>query len=99
MIGRPSNSVTGDGTVNDAALAIYPDPVTANFKIEITTRTLQNIRIIDALGREVLRFGNRNYSDDTNVFSGNASNIPNGIYYCIAQTDTGRIVQRFIVSH
>jgi hypothetical protein len=97
LIGLPYSGVREDQAPNGNTIAIYPDPVSSNFKIEASS-LVKNIRIVDALGREVMQLGSENNSDALNTFSGNASNIPNGMYYCVSQTGAKQIVKRFIVS-
>ncbi len=99
MIGYPANSVAENNSGSDVLAHIFPDPVTSSFKIEDVANEITDIRIVNALGIEVMDLGAENNFNGAKVFSANAANIPNGLYYCIARSRAHQWVQKFIVSH
>ncbi len=99
FIGHPFSGVTDKTNVSEDILEIFPDPASTHFKIVTKSEAIKNIRIVDALGREVLKLGSLDYSADTKTYFANASSIPNGIYYCVAQSGAKQIVQKFVVAH
>lgn len=99
FVTSPSSSVGENYVVSDPSISIYPDPASSAINIEVAGDRVKNIRITDALGRDIRNFGAQDYSPDTKIFSGNVSQLPNGIYYCIAQIGAQKAVRKFIVSH
>ncbi|MFI5264468.1 MAG: T9SS type A sorting domain-containing protein [Candidatus Kapaibacterium sp.] len=80
-------------------LQIYPNPATSFFMIVAGQQITGDIKIIDALGREVALIATRQYSSDTKTYSFDVSQLRNGIYDCIAQYGEEKIVRKFLVSH
>jgi uncharacterized repeat protein (TIGR02543 family) len=68
---------------------LYPNPVTDALHIE-SQEVVNKVKIYNALGREVLL--KNSLSEDTI----NVSNLSQGIYFMIIETETGKGVRRFI---
>lgn len=98
FITGPASSVRVNSILQGNPLAIYPNPATSVFTIEVAIDAVKDIRIVDALGREILRLSPQDYSQDTKTFSANAANLPNGVYYCIAQSGASQYVLKFVVA-
>lgn len=79
-------------------LRIYPNPAVSELKV-YAGNEVKNIRVVDALGREVMRLDHQSYSADSKTFSATVSEIPDGIYYCLAQIGAEQIVRKFIITH
>jgi len=99
FIGHPFNGVNSNSPESEGLITVYPEPANSNFKIKTISDGIKNVRIVDALGREIMRLGSGISELDANTYSANASAIPNGIYYCIIQTASRSIVQKFTVTH
>ena len=99
FIGHQRSGVQEINSDNNAVLSIYPNPVSSLFKVEAIGEGIKNIRIIDAFGREVMRLEADNNGDQTKIFTGTTSNIPNGVYYCIAQNGQQQFVRKLLVLH
>jgi hypothetical protein len=98
FITGPPSGVRVNSTAQENPLAIYPNPVSSLFNVEVAGDGVKNIRIVDALGREVLRLNAQAYSQDTKTFSAGTANFPGGVYYCIAQSGGSQYVRKFIIA-
>ncbi len=84
---------------NDDQVRIYPNPASSIFTIETSDGSLAAIDIVDALGRSVRSLRRDLYSSQMKTYSFDASQVPNGIYYCIAQFGKEKVIKKFLVSH
>jgi hypothetical protein len=61
---------------NQLSLALYPNPTTGIFTIELTNGLTKNIQITDITGRVVI-----NQTTNEDLINLNVSNLANGVYY------------------
>ncbi|MDP4236046.1 MAG: T9SS type A sorting domain-containing protein [Bacteroidota bacterium] len=99
FLGIQKSAVFSSPESDNSSIEVYPDPVVSSFKIKCGDERVRTVRVIDALGREILKVGAEGYSPDEHTFSLNALNIPNGIYFCLAEGSGHSMVQKFVVSH
>ena len=83
------------------SVQISPNPASNRIHFHLMHRPEQycSLTITDVMGRSVSTVyeGRLNNSDEN--FSYNANRLPNGIYYCMAQSGEKRVVQKFIIAH
>ena len=84
---------------NNNLLQIYPNPTSSEFTLESAMEIFGNLKIVDALGREIRSFDKQYYSSTTKKYSFDASQFLNGTYYCVAQYGKEKIVRKFLVAH
>jgi uncharacterized delta-60 repeat protein len=83
----------------DSEIVLYPNPASTNVTIESGAQSFQNLRILDALGRETVLPEVWSQSADEKECSLCVSDLPDGIYYCIADCGGVRSVQKLIIAH
>ena len=70
-----------------------------NFHLNHRTEQYCSLVITDVMGRAVSTIYEGILNNSEENFSYNANRLPNGVYYCIAQSGEERLVQKFIIAH
>lgn len=83
------NSTLGLGDQNSDVITLYPNPTSSKFQIIGTD--LEEIRIFDMTGKEVMK------SKLTNTNSVDVENLSNGIYTCVITSKTGVYQQKLTI--
>jgi len=84
---------------NSSAMQLYPNPAHGFVQVEVPNGPIEQISIVDALGRAVLSFERPSFAANSNSYFLDVSNIPNGAYSCAIRTTEGISAQRFTVIH
>ena len=84
-----SNNVVQPSPAQSGEISVFPNPASSKLYLASST-AIQHFKIIDALGREI----RREAQWDANEYAIDVSDLPNGIYYLIADG----IVRKFIIS-
>ena len=83
---------------NDNSVKIYPNPFTNTTTIEFKLEEINNtsLSIIDVTGRMVENISQRYFTAGENKINIDLSNLQNGIYFCILQTNHNLQVTKLI---
>jgi len=90
----------GIGENEAVGLEFYPNPTTGMVNITLTATQFNNadIRIIDAVGKEVYRQNGVNVNG-TYTTSIDLGSEPQGIYFLVVNGDQQRITKKLFVRH
>ena len=88
-------------TGNLLAMHISPNPANTTITCYISYQPEQTISVIlyDVMGRNVANIYAGRVSNNDQSFSYDTHQLPNGIYYCLAQSGPERIVQKIMITH
>jgi hypothetical protein len=77
----------------------FPNPFNPSTTIRIDVPKLCRVRVLlfDALGREILKVADRDFSAGTHIFTLNMENYASGVYYYIMETENFRDSKKFIL--
>jgi uncharacterized delta-60 repeat protein len=84
---------------NSQAMQLFPNPAHDFVQVGVPDNPIEQISIVDALGRIVLSFERPSYASNSNSYFLDVSNIPNGAYHCTVRTAAGISSQRLTVIH
>lgn len=73
-----------------ADVSIYPNPSNGNFEVK-STAVIKQISVVDYLGQEVVQFETESNLD--------ISQLANGIYQVIVETESGVVRKELVVNH
>ena len=73
------------------SINVYPNPAGNNINISGLNKTVSEIKIMDILGKDVITF-----KSNDEIFSGDVSTLPSGVYLINITSGSENIVKRFI---
>ncbi|MEO0895584.1 MAG: plastocyanin/azurin family copper-binding protein [Bacteroidota bacterium] len=75
-----------------ATLRIFPNPASSLIRVELEGIQIEEVRLLDMMGREVLRQSAKSFNAELNV-----SSIPAGVYNLLTVTAEGNAVRRVVI--
>lgn len=82
----------GNNTINGAAVALYPNPVSENFTVTVSNQNVQSVTLIDINGKTIRTWNNLN--TDNAVIS--RDGIAAGLYLVRIKTAQGEVARQVI---
>ena len=89
-------NTVGITDLNDKSFNFYPNPVTSSATLRMSQlKSVATVLITDLLGQSVFNFDvdTRLTSDE---FSMDLSELPNGMYFIVVESNSKKIVKRFV---
>jgi hypothetical protein len=77
---------------------VFPNPTSGTIQIELTSNTISDLYITDTYGKVVKTIFEKGLNESY-IHTINLTNMPNGIYFCIAQSDEKKIIKKIIINH
>jgi len=90
--------VDENGSTSNPQITITPNPVTDWATFTIINAKEEKISLVWCYGIDGMKIMNKTYNSGTNTFRVNTSNWPDGLYFVVAETASGkRISAKFII--
>jgi hypothetical protein len=79
-------------------IEVFPNPSVGTLQIEILSNRISDLYITDTYGKRIKTIFENNQNGHY-IHTIDISNLPNGVYFCIAKSDEKQIVKKIIINH
>ena len=92
------SSPLSEGEVVEQSMTVFPNPVTADMRINFTLNSDQpiSIEVVDVMGKVSKILSNKIMVAGSHSVSANLDNLPEGIYFCRIQTNNKVMTKKII---